>query len=161
MFLDFFSNHLPAKLPVTSAPLHAWNPGRAAVLAGSRAFTIGPSLVFWERSPLPVTNAVFSHSCGYRRRAKTKTSVSGDTISMQVAPEDVASTACNNSFVSASACVLSRWIILRWVASHWLPHAITTCFLFSCPICNTFLARYWVSPDFVLTWDRSLLRFLE
>ena len=94
---------LHAKLPVISAPLQAWNPGRAAVLAGPRAWAMGLRSILRWRCPLPVTKDVFWHDSGNLLRANTKTSVSGEMISILVAPEVVASIACNNSFVSASS----------------------------------------------------------
>ena len=94
---------LHAKLPVILAPLQAWNPGRAAVLAGPRAWTMGLRSILRWRCPLPVTKDVFWHDSGNLLRANRKTSVSGEMISILVAPEVVASIACNNSFVSASS----------------------------------------------------------
>ena len=45
--------------------------------------------------------------------------VSGEMISILVAPEVVASIACNNSF--ASSWLLSRYATSLWLALHWLP----------------------------------------
>ena len=77
----------PAKLPVTSAPLYAWKPGRAAILAGPRARTMEQRGIFRCRCPLPVTTRVSSHICrsACRLSANTNTSVSGETTSILVA----------------------------------------------------------------------------
>ena len=68
----------PAKLPVLSAPLKAWNPTKTAVLLGPRALTMGRSGMMRCLCPTPVTNAVSSHNSGYRLSARTNTSVSGE-----------------------------------------------------------------------------------
>ena len=78
---------LHVKLPVISAPLQAWNPKRAAVLAGPRAWTMGLRNILRWRYLLRVTRDVFWHNYGNLLRANTKTSVSGEMISILVAPE--------------------------------------------------------------------------
>ena len=65
---------LPAKLLVTSAPLHAGKPGRAGILAGPRAWTMEQRGIFRCRCPLPVTNRVSSHRSACRLSANTNTS---------------------------------------------------------------------------------------
>ena len=77
----------PAMLPVTSAPLHAWKPGRAAILAEPRARTMEQRGIFRCRCPLPVTNRVSSHRSACHLSANTNTSVSGETMSILVAPD--------------------------------------------------------------------------
>ena len=94
----------PEKHPVLSAPLSAWNAGRAAVLASPRAWTIGSSLISLRLRPFPVTNETLLHSLGNRLKARTKTSVSGEWTWISIAPSYVASTAWRMIFVSASSC---------------------------------------------------------
>ena len=69
------SFHFPAKPPVLSVPLKAWNPGKAAVLLGPRALMMGRSGMTRCLCPTPVTNAVSSHNSGYCLSARTNTSV--------------------------------------------------------------------------------------
>ena len=102
----------PAKLPVLSAPVNAWNAGRATFFLRPRVLTTSLRWITLCLWPTPVTNDVSSHNSGYLLRASTKTSVSGEQMCILVAPEAVASIACNNSFVSASS-----WLLLRWHTS--------------------------------------------
>ena len=76
----------PEKLPVTSAPVNAWNAGSAAVLVGPRASAIDFKLITLRLLPVPVTKQELEHKSGYRRRAKTWTPVSGEYIDSWVAP---------------------------------------------------------------------------
>ena len=77
---------------------------------------------------------------------QTNTSVSGENISMLVAPKVVASTAWSSSFVSASSCGL-----LYSDSSKPLPRTFH-----SKTFSKVFVARYSVSSAFVLAWARGL-----
>ena len=111
------------KHPVLSAPLSAWNAGRAAVLASPRAWTIGSSLISLWLHPFPVTNETLLYSSGNRLKARTKTSVSGEWTWISIAPSYVASTAWRMIFVSASSWLPWRCPTSLKVALHSLPHA--------------------------------------
>ena len=54
----------PEKLPVLSAPVKAWNAGRAAVLVDPSASTIGCNLIVRRVVADPVTKLVFGHISG-------------------------------------------------------------------------------------------------
>ena len=82
--------------------------------------------IFRCRCPLPVTNRVSSHRSACRLSANTNTSVSGKTMSILVAPDTVASTACNSSFVPASSWLLSRYCMSLCVPLHILSHVTVT-----------------------------------
>ena len=100
----------PEKHPVLSAPLSAWNAVRAAVLASPRAWTIGCSLIILQLRPFPVKKDTLAQRSGYCLKARTKTSVSGEWIS--IAPSDVASAAWRMIFVSASSWLPCRDLFL-------------------------------------------------
>ena len=76
-------------------------------------------------SPAPVTIAVFWHNARYRRRRRTRTSLSGEWTQSVLALKDEASRACSTSLVSAS-WLLASWSLLWWVATHRVvPHDTT------------------------------------
>jgi len=54
----------PAKLPVFSALVKAWNAGSGAVLAGPSASTIGSSLIVRRLVPEPVTKLLSVYISG-------------------------------------------------------------------------------------------------
>ena len=125
---------LNVKLPVISAPLQAWHPERAAVLAGLRAWTMGLRNILQWRYPLPVTRDVFWHNYGNLLRANTKTPVSGEMISIL------------RSRATTALCLLPL------CCSQGMPHLCGLLYI-GCPIQ---LQRPWVSCISVLTWERSL-----
>ena len=112
--------------------------------------------IFRCHCPLPVTNRVSSHRSACRLSANTNTSVSGETMSILVAPDTVASTACSSSFVSASSWLLSRYCMSLCVPLHLLSHATVTRKPSSRPFSSVLMARYSVSSFLVLTCARSL-----
>ena len=67
-----------------------------------------------------------SHRSACRLSANTNTSVSGETMSILVAPDTVASTAYSSSFVSASSWLLSRYCMSLCVPLHLLSYATVT-----------------------------------
>jgi hypothetical protein len=69
---------LPAKLPVLTAPVIAWNPGKAAALSSPRALKIGFRRIALRLYPAPVTKTVSLQSCGYLLNKRTRTPVSGE-----------------------------------------------------------------------------------
>ena len=143
----------PEKFPVTSALVNAWNAGSAAVLVGPRASAIDFRLITLRLLPVPVTMQEFEHKSGYRRRAKTRTSVSGEYIESWVAPWAEASRACKIIFVSASSCVLRKCLTSLCVASHSVPYAKTTCLPLA--LSFTFFVRNVVSSPLVFEWATS------
>lgn len=95
-----------------------WAQGRVAI--DFKLITLGLLLV-------PVTKQEFKYKSGYRRRAKTRTSVSGEFIESWVAPWAEVSRPCKIIFMLASSCVLCKCLTSLCVASHSVPHATTTC----------------------------------
>ena len=128
----------PEKHPVLSAPLSAWNAGRAAVLASPRAWTIGCNLIALRLRPYPVPKDASAHSSGYRLKAS---SVSGECRWSSIfAPSDVALATWRIIFMSASSWLLCRSLTSLCVALHSLPHATTNLLSFCLLKCVTALS---------------------
>ena len=112
--------------------------------------------IFRCRCPLQVTTRVSSHRSACHLSANTSTSVSGETMSILVAPDIVASTACSSSFMSASSWLLSRYCMSLCIHLHLLSHTTVTHEPSSGPSSSILMARYSVSSFLVLTCARSL-----